>query len=119
MGKNCEARPVDEKANSFWRSGQKFQGGYRRNFWEPQEGGQSRAQISYFSLSNRISRCSAIGSAPALGKNCEARPVKRVLWTKKRTVFGAAVKNFKVDTAEIFGNRKRADKAERRFRIFY
>ncbi len=47
-----------------------------------------------------------------------AKTVKRVLWTEKRTVFGAAVKNFKVNTAEIFGNRKRADKAKRRFRFF-
>ena len=35
-----------------------------------------------------------------------AKPVKRVLWTMKRTGFGAAVKIFKAHAAEYFGHRK-------------
>ena len=39
---------------------------------------------------------------PSLG----AKPVKRVLWTMKRTGFGAAVKIFKAYAEEYFGHRK-------------
>ncbi len=35
-----------------------------------------------------------------------AKPVKRVLWTMKRTGFGAAVKIFKAYAEEYFGHRK-------------
>ena len=55
---------------------------------EPQEGGQSREENRDIRLKVdiKISRCSAGGSAPALGKKRE-----RCRWQKKRTFLGAAV----------------------------
>ncbi len=52
------------------------------------------------------SGCSAVGSAPALGKKHE-----RVQQTKQRVFFGAAVKNASDSSRSSFGNRKRANKA--------
>ena len=55
---------------------------------EPQEGGQSREENRDIrkNVDIKISRCSAGGSAPALGKKRE-----RCRWQKKRTILGAAV----------------------------
>ena len=55
---------------------------------EPQEGGQSREENrdTRKNVDIKISRCSAGGSAPALGKKRE-----RCRWQKKRAILGAAV----------------------------
>ena len=59
------------------------------------------------------------GVAQLVARLLWAKTAKRARWAKKRAGFGAAVKNFKAYAAEIFGNRKRADKAERRHRKIY
>ena len=77
-----------------------------RKFREPQECEQSRETLK--EIKNRISRCSADGSAPALGRAGE-----RPRCGRKRAGSGAAVGIYSSESERKgnSGNRKRASKA--------